>query len=275
MYDLLGLAPGSPIGFLASLGMLRVLVEDRNLEAHLGWRNGHAVIEGVDPDTVIDEIAANMVDRAISSEFNWSDTPRKITPEMYRNACFEMAEDHRALGFMAGWATDAVVRDGFVTVTRMDMTSGQQKLLRELRGLASRITKDHLRSALFGGKYEGQSSFGLDPIAVRSHAHETQAPTKSKAPGKPGLIWLAFEAIPLHPVIPVTPTRANTTGWHNDPKAYVWPIWDSMLCLEEIQMLRTLPIERLPYRAGVTEIWTSHYGSNGKYGMLYPAQRER
>jgi len=276
MNELKGIAAGSPIGFLAALGLLRVLTHDRGLQVRLGWRDGCAVIDGIDSATAIDELMDNMTDRAESPEFTWANSPRKITPEVYRDKCNEMTGDIRALGFMAGWATDAVVREGAVVVTRLDMPSGQQKLLRDLRALTARITRDHLESALLGGDYEGQSSFGLDPIAVRAHAHESQAPTKSKAPGKPGLIWLAFESIPLHPVIPVSATRVQTTGWKmGRDAAYVWPIWDALLTLEEVKLLRTLPIERLPDRPGVREVWVSQYGSSGKYGMLQPAWRER
>jgi len=276
MHDLPGLTAASPIGFLAALGMLRVLASDRNLDVRLGWRNGHAVIDGIAPDRAISELAANMKDRNEAPEFNWADTPRKIPPETYRSACEEMAGDERALGFMAGWATDAILRNEFVAVTRMDMTSGQQKLLRDLRGVAQRVGTDHFRRALLGGAYENQSSFGLDPIAVRSHAHEHEAPTKSSPQGKPGLIWLAFESIPLHPVVPVAPNRAQSTGWRSrSATAYVWPIWEALLTLQEVSLLRALPVDRLSSRPGVTEVWASKYGSSGKYGMFLPSQRER
>jgi len=275
-HDLYGLNAGSPIGFLAALGMLRVLASDCGLEVRIGWRNGHAVIDGIDPDTAIEQLFANMAERAQSPEFNWADTPRKVTPEVYRTACQRMIGDHRALDFMAGWATDAVLREGFIAVTRMDMTSGNQKLLKNLRALASRIKQDHFRSALLGGVYEKQSSFGFDPIAVLSHAHEFQAPTETGAPGKPGLIWLAFESIPLHPVFPVAANRRQTTGWRTIPNAaYVWPIWDMMLTLEEVRLLRSLPVEHLINRSGMTEVWASRYGQNGRYGVLFPAHRER
>jgi len=276
MHDLPGLTAASPIGFLAALGMLRVLVSDRHLEVRLGWRNGHAVMDGIDPEKAISELAANMKGRSEAPEFNWADTPRKIPPETYRSACEEMAEDERALAFMSGWATDAILHKEAVAVTRLDMTSGQQKLLRDLRGVAERITDEHFRYGLMGGGYENQSSFGLDPIAVRSHAHEHKAPTKSSPPGKPGLIWLAFESIPLHPVVPVAPNKAQTTGWRSgSDTAYVWPIWETLLTLQEVSLLRALPVERLSNRPGVTEVWASGYGSSGKYGMLLPSQRER
>lgn len=278
MHDLKGLSYQSPIGYMAALGMLRVLAQDRNLRVRLGWRNGYAVIDGVEPDSAIDELATNMIGRSQSPEFNWTDTPRKVSAEAYRDACDRVKDDHRALSFMAGWGTDAVLRDGFISVSRMDMTSGKQQLLRDLRNLAPRITRSHFSAALMGGDYEEQTSFGLDPVALRAHAHEPKAPTKSPPPGKPGLIWLAFESIPLHPTFPIGPNRATTAGWHRTPGkgiAYVWPVWSGCLTIDEVALLRMMPVERLSERPELTEVWSSHRGENGKYPWLLPSRRER
>lgn len=277
MIELPGLSGASPIGFLAALGMLRVLVEDRGHMARLAWRNGRAALDGMDSaDAILDELTANMVGRAEAIEFTWADATRNATPEQYRLAVERAKGDQRALAFLAGWGTDAVVREGAIANTRFDMTSGRQQLLRDLRGLALTITRQSLEVALLGGAYGAQSSFGLDPITVRFHAHEPQAPTKSDPPGKPGLIWLAFEAIPFHPVVPVSSTRARTTGWRGAPApGYVWSLWNEPLALAEVSLLRVLPIDRLLGRPGVTEIWAARYGTSGKYGMLLPALREQ
>ncbi len=277
MIELPGLSGASPIGFLAALGMLRVLVEDRGRDARLAWRHGRAVLEGLELTDAIDELAANMEGRGDALEFTWADTTRGVTPEQYRKAVAEAGGNRRALAFLAGWGTDAVVREGSIASTRFDMTSGQQKLLRNLRELvAARTNRRSLEIALLGGPYEAQSSFGLDPAAVRFHAHEPQAPTDTKRPGKLGLIWLAFEAIPLHPVLPVSASRTRTAGWRGGAaSAYVWPLWTAFLTLAEVSLLRALPVERLPDRLGVTEIWAARYGASGKYGILLPALRER
>lgn len=277
MIDLPGLVSASPICFMAALGLLRVLSVDQGTDVQLGWRGGHAVLDGIDVETALDLIVANMAGRDTAPEFNWADTPRKTSPEDYRRNCSDMQGDNRALSFMAGWATDAVIHNGAVAVTRMDMTSGQQKLFNVLRNLSGGIKREHIRSALLGGPYESQHSLGLDPIAVRTHAHEAKAPTNTDRPGKPGLIWLAFESIPLHPVVPVRPNRASTTGWrHGSSTGYVWPIWESLLDYFEVGYLRMLPLDNLPQRKGwsVTEIWASMYSKSGRYGVLLPAIRE-
>lgn len=277
MVELTGIVNTSPIGFMAALGLLRVLNADCGLEVRLGWHGSHAVMEGVPAKYLIPLLETHMAGRSAAPEFTWTDSPRKATPAEYREACKSMVGDDRALGFMAGWASDAVIRNGFVSGTRMDMTSGQQKLLKNLRDLAGCMTGQHFERGIFGGAYENQSSFGLDPIAVRAHAYENQAPSKTTPPGKPGLIWLAFESIPLHPVVAIGPNSTNTVGWGRNPTGYYWPVWDGLFNLQEVTYIRTLPVERLSERvgAGFSSVWMSQYGSSGKYGMLLPARRER
>lgn len=150
------------------------------MDVRLGWRNGYAAIDGADPETAVSELITNMDGRSTSPEFSWTDSLRKVSAAYYREACESMKDDSRALGFMADWATDAALYDGYVKTTRMDMTSGQQKLLRHIRQLAANIRKEHIAIALLGGPYERQSFFGLDPATVQSHAHEYRAPTKFK-----------------------------------------------------------------------------------------------
>jgi hypothetical protein len=90
------------------------------------------------------------------------------------------------------------------------------------------------------------------------------------------LIWLAFEAIPFHPVVPVSATRVRTVGWRigGGAMAYVWPLWDKPVTLDEVILLRTLPVEKLVKRPGVTEVWASERRMNGKYPWLCTAKRE-
>ena len=59
------------------LMMLRVLTSDRGHKVRLRWRNGHAVTDGIDPNTAIEELAANMSKRGEAQEFSWADTPKR------------------------------------------------------------------------------------------------------------------------------------------------------------------------------------------------------
>lgn len=99
----------------------------------LAWRNGRAVLAGLEPTDAIEELAANMTGRAEAVGPTWANTTRKIAPEQYRDAVARAGDDRRALAFLAGWGTDAVLHEGNIVGTRMDMTSGNQKLPRDLR----------------------------------------------------------------------------------------------------------------------------------------------
>ena len=84
MVELPGITSRSPIGFLAALGLLRVLAEDRGQQVALGWHDGRAVLEGITREEAIEELAANMAGREKAFEFTWADSTRKIPPETHR-----------------------------------------------------------------------------------------------------------------------------------------------------------------------------------------------
>ena len=187
------------------------------------------------------------------------------------------------LSFLAGFATDAIITDkGFVARSRFDFSSGQQKLMDEFRSLAAALDPSvrrprfslatRIERALLGGPYEEQHTFGWDPAGLMTHAHQPAAPTDSVTPGQRMTIWLAVEGLPLHPIVPIGPRRANTTGFAGS-QAYVWPQWNEPLTLAEVALLRQRPVESLDQLPGVIAIWSSAVTSVGKYGFLRPAAR--
>jgi hypothetical protein len=182
-----GLQVGNPVGFMAALGLLRILNEDHGLEVTLAWQDGHAMLGGIDEDGLLTLLNQHMRGRSRAPEFNFavntgSDRAvpvmhlREIRPEDYQAAAAQMVEDSRALGFLAGFATDTVVNEnGFVARTSFDFSSANQKLAEEFRRLALRLDPDArrgrketpsqtlLQQGLFGGPYVEQHSFGWDP----------------------------------------------------------------------------------------------------------------
>ncbi len=282
MLMLKGLSAASPIGFMAAVGLLRVLAEDCELPVRLGWRNGLAALEGVERETLLEMLTQHMGARHEAYEWNWTPSAKRMLASEYAEACRQAAGDRRALAFLAAFATDtALTEEGFIRSSRLDLTSGRQQLIADLKRVAQGLreaddAKYAFTSALFGGPYERQSSFGWDPVGVRSHAHEARAPAASAPPGKRGLVWLAAEALSLHPVLP-SRGRATTTGCErigDGGQAYYWPVWEeAILELSEVRFLRALDFISLTRRPGVTSVWASDFGSSGKYGMLLPARR--
>lgn len=298
--DLTGLPVASPIGFMAALGLLRVLAQDQHLGVALSWREGRARLHGVQRDEVLAALESHMRGRSeapelqfeVAGEVSAAGTPsdrvkvqhlRTLTPQDYRGAARTCRGDARALAFLAGYGTDAVVNDkGFISRTRFDFTSGQQRLVDELRKLAElldprarrprRPFRVRAECALFGGPYEEQHTLGWDPAALMTHAHQPSAPSDSATPGQPMTVWLAAESLPLHPVLPVSARRAQTTGFALG-RAYVWPEWQEPLTLPEVALLRSRPVDGLHGIPGVSAVWRSDVTSVGKYGFFRPAAR--
>lgn len=290
-----GVAIASPIGFMAALGLMRVLGEDCGLSPRLGWEQGKAQLSGIDADTVQHALLAHMQGRSEAPEFNFSVGQgrssqrvkhlREIRPDEYRAAVQSMQGDTRALGFMAGFGTDAVVSEkGFIARTAFDFSSANQKLAEEFRRLALRLdprlkpprgkpsSEALLHAALYGGPYAEQHSFGWDPATLMSHAHQAQAPTHSPTPAQPWLVWLAVECLPWHPVLPVDAQRTQTVGWRRS-QAYCWPEWRVALSAAEVRLLRSRPVSTLGDLVGVTAVWQSARTGVGKFGFFAPAAR--
>lgn len=295
LVELTGLSIGSPIGCMAALGLLRVCAQDHGLDVRLSWSQSHARLHGIGAGPLAQLLAGHMRGRSAAPEFNFEASDEKgrrgpvmhlrsIAPADYRAAA-AFRGNERALGFLAGFATDAVVNDkGFVARTQLDFSSGQQKLAGEFRALAAALDPalprprlplaTRIERALFGGPYEVQHTFGWDPASLMAHAHLPAAPTDSATPGQPMAVWLAVEALPLHPVMPVAPRRARTAGF-GVTRAYVWPQWSEPLTLAETALLRQRPVESLERLPGVSAVWASAVTSVGKYGFLRPAARTR
>jgi hypothetical protein len=294
--ELTGMPISSPIGFMAALGLLRVCAQDCGRDVRLSWSPSHARLHGLAACSLVQLLAEHMLGRSKAPEFNFEVCDekgkrgpvmhlRKIAPADYRAAVAAFRGNDRALGFLAGFATDAVVnKEGFVARSKLDFSSGQQKLASEFRALAAALDPGRrsaqvslatrIARALFGGPYEKQHTFGWDPASLMAHAHLAAAPTNSATPGQPMAVWLGVEALPLHPVVAVGPRRARTVGFHGT-QAYVWPQWAEPLTLVEVARLRQRPVESLEQLPGVMAVWASAVTSVGKYGFLRPATRTR
>jgi hypothetical protein len=290
-----GLQIASPIGFMAALGLMRVLHEDHGIKPRLAWTGGCAELLGLGRAELGEVLVDHMRGRSTAPEFNFdvvigtSPAPvkhlREIRPPEFSAAARSFQSDPRALAFLAGFATDAVVNEkGFVARTGFDFSSANQKLAEEFRRLARRLDPDSrvprgqpgtatlLENGLFGGPYVEQHSFGWDPATLMSHAHEPQAPTHAPTPGQPWLVWLAVESLAWHPVLPISAARAQTAGWAGG-RAYHWPEWRPPLTAPEVRMLRARPLETLPSLPGVHACWSSQRTGVGKFGFFQPAAR--
>lgn len=288
MIELEGIPGTTPIGYMAALGLLRVLGEDQGLDVRLSWNHATPRLHGLDDrEMLVEALTDHMQGRHTAYEWNWAKTAKGIMPDTFARACREANEQaerpERALMFLAAWGTDTCVTDdGLIRYTRLDMTSGQQRLIANLRSVAAALEdlqtgRKAFHSALFGGPYEDQSSFGWDPSTIRQHAHEPRAPTKLKPAGKSGWIWLAAESLAWHPVLPQG-DRARTTGCEpleGHGMSYFWGLWsvNTELGPDEARFLRSLDFHGLSCRSGIASLWSSAFDKSGNYTILLPASR--
>lgn len=292
--DLTGLSITSPLGFMAALGLLRVCVQDHGEAAELSWGATSARLHGVPKARLTELLHEHMRGRSLSPEFNLPVRTEKSQAEPflhlreipradYRAAAQQWKDDKRAVGFLAGYACDAVINDkGYVARTQFDFSSARQCLALEFRRLAEMLSPDERRPAvaletriqraLDGGPYEDQHTFGWDPATLLTHAHQAISPSASATPGQPMTVWLAVESLPFHPVVPISPTRCATTGFVGT-KGYAWPQWSTALNLAEVRLLRQRDPGTLGALPDLAALWSAGITSVGKFRFFLPATR--
>jgi hypothetical protein len=256
-----------PLGFLAALGLLRLLTEDARLQARMAFPDGVAVLEStLDRGELIDELGKRIAGRAGALELEFDDLKESLPAwgALLRQARDRGADD-RALRFFGAYATDlATARDGETTKpTALYMTAGQQlfvKLGRLLtEGLAHAAVAarskrkgkplsfpSEVAEALFGPwRYpDDQHPLGWDPWAERLYAYQAVAPTTDRR-GKStrAVVWLAYEALPLFPVFASSVGRWGSVGLQTtafvrtDETRFVWPVWTPFAGIGAIRSL--------------------------------------
>ncbi len=164
-----------------------------------------------------------------------------------------------AADFVAAFGCDSVEspdRKGQIqdTALRTMSGTGHQHFLKTMRDLAEKVDRDKLRESLFGtwGRKDPQLSLRWDPEDDRRYALRAKNPSddkvsakgqKSGAPTEWGANRLAFEALPLFPVMPVS-YGVQTTGFsgtRSRDTAWTWPIWDAPIPLDTARSLLALP----------------------------------
>ena len=275
-----GLDGANPLAFLAALGALRGLTVARpRSSVRLAWTlrdawrpciqmGGGAPAEG----DVLDGLEA-FTEMRPGHEFLGIDDNLTIPADRFRAHALDAAAAASAdLGgragadFIAAFGCDGVSRPGFQNRGRVQDTAlrtmsgtGHQDFLRTMRGLAERVDRDRLRRSLFGPweRRDPQLSLRWDPEEDRRYALRWRNPSNDKvsvrgqgsgAPTEWGANRLAYEALPLFPVMPLG-RSVQTTGFSGTGRSatrWTWPIWDvpagldvvrSLLSLRELQEL--------------------------------------
>jgi hypothetical protein len=303
-HELTGLDPSNPLGFLAALGLLKVLCwHARRDEApptlhFAGSGIGFPVLSTpLSLNEVRDAVLADAVAegncRALQLAYD-KDGLRvahtapgavrdlKPTPAEARAFLDWMSRSEpRSAGMAAGYFSElAHANDGRTKPTALHFTSGQQPFLGMLDELRLGITGDDIDEAL-KGPWQGKSrlpSMSWDSSATRYYALRATDPSPEKRGSVPAANWLAFQALSFFPVAASRGrlrTTAVTGSWKTS--TFVWPLWAEPLPSRVIASLVRTNVSGMTRHErvalGITHVLSSSIQRSdpGGYGSFAPA----
>lgn len=305
-----GLDGSNPLGFLAALGVLRVLSERDGdpTPPRLAWRN-----EGLWRPLLATTLGPDELEQALVEDTrSWCDDPAlelryakqdgagklahdlKPSPARFRQYLAELlaiddGRRERALAYAASFATEvAKDNNGNVKPTSLHFTAGQQEflamvsqLLQGSKGVPG-VTQEDFREALWGPwRYERPLPvLGWDSTASRDYALRASDPSKDKKTGVPGAEWLGFRGLAFLPTAPAG-GRVITPGCYGGWKDgyFQWPLWTVPLTAEVARSLLgrgdlddISSAQRAALGIGVVLRSAIRRSDQGGYGSFAPAQ---
>jgi hypothetical protein len=280
-----------PLGFLAALGVLRIVSRD-DTAARLRWlQDGSwsAAVSTTEPLDLVEVIFADLerwrlghpaVEFAVNADRKIQDL--KHPPEDFRALMLRLAQEPESAEFAASYATGvAVDGSGQTKPTSFHFTAGQQRFMDAVLDLRAGVSREDLEEALYGpwiGRV-GPKDMRWKAASDRSRALLSFDPSKEKSSTVAGAAWLAFHAMPHFPVVPVG-LRAITTGFTGRGKneQFTWPVWSAPLNVCEVRVLLGLAdLARIGAwerkRRGITQIFRSEVSRNPQgYGNFTASQ---
>lgn len=255
-----GLDGSNPLAFLAALGTLRgltIALPGRRFRLSWKlrdtWRPCLYVGDGVlDEKEVLDGLESFIEMRPGHEALEIADNLPIPLGDFRRHACSAAkiaftCPDKRAEGdFIAAFGSDVFAdRQGRVQDTALRAVgTGQTRFIKTMRDLAEKVGRDKLQQCLFS-QWERQDprlSLRWDPDDDRRYALRSKAPTSEVTQTEWGANRLAYEALPLFPVMPIG-RSARTTGFSGSNRRdtfWTWPIWDVPADLDTVRSLLAL-----------------------------------
>jgi hypothetical protein len=241
-----GVDGSNPLGFLAALGLLRVVPG-----AKLGFSGDgsfRAFVDGLDKESDLATIVAGDAKAGANESAPWRFTyvkaatkkqgPQEVAdlkppPDDFKRflaTCIDawLTGDDEAVAYAAAYATDiAVDSKGNTKPTAFHFTAAQQTFLGAVDGIQASVTQEWIETSLFKGHGERPgSNLRWDPGAERNWALMANNPGGDGTFVDAPLEWLAFRGLPLLPTFP-RGTRVMTTGvvGRGDDMTFTWPLW--------------------------------------------------
>lgn len=240
-----GLDGTNPLGFLASVGLLRVAAM-RFEAARLGFLDDGSYrpfLEGIAlplEDIVADDAAAGAGAQPWRLSYGKVEKrgekmveDLKAPPDAFRTFLLAgidlwLKGNPEAVAFAAAFGTStAVDGKGNTKPTAFHFTAANQQFLGAMEATRARVDLTWSREALFrrdasrpGGNVR------WDPTSERNYALMADDPTSEGTNVNAPLEWLAFRALPFFPTLP-DKSRVQTTAvsGRGDDAGFTWPLW--------------------------------------------------
>ncbi len=259
------------IGVMAAYGLLRVL-HNRGLGVRLGWDEVslQAQIYGIDRAGLLEALEDHMRGRDQSPELHWWDSLKKVPVEEYRDRMRHA--DREAQAWFAAFLCET--GDKWAASTVFDLTAGKLKFFPALRNIAGHIAakgREVWDEVLFGSwRYDDDfASFGWNPTELKDAASYAgnKAPTNGAHRSVVGANWLAYESLPLWPMLGSRTIGQTRRGWS-------WAICTGPLSLEALAALNLAApaLSDAQCRAMKLQRWKADIYRNGAMGYLGPAR---
>lgn len=243
-----GLHGSSPLGFMASVGLLRLLDRRVGGAARLGFTDDGAIHAwiGCDPGLDIADLVAKDAAAAAGPQ-PWRLEYPKVEKKGVKNVAdlkpppdvflkflalaigeWSAGRPERA-DYAAAYGTD-VALDGKQNTkpTAFHFTAANQQFLGTVEEIRRVVTKDWIeRSLHLPAQTMSGPNLRWDPDAERSRALMAVNPNDDGTVVNAPLEWLAFRSLPAFPCVPIGNriVTCGVTGRRQDELAFHWPLW--------------------------------------------------
>lgn len=274
---LVGINGSNPLGFLAGLGLLRIVPN-----AKLGFSEDgsfRAFLEEIEGgESELAKLVAADAQAAASPSAPWRFTymkaaTKKQGPQIVADlkpppndfkkflaTCVEawVNGNGESAAYASAYATDvAVDSKGNTKPTAFHFTAANQTFLGAVEGIRSAVSQEWVETSLFSGHGERPGgNLRWDPGAERNWALMANNPNEDGTRVDAPLEWLAFRGLPLLPTFP-RGSRIATTGveGRGDDMKFTWPLWSD-------------PITLATARSALQVDWTGRSQERGARGIF-------
>jgi hypothetical protein len=243
-----GLNGSNPLGFMASVGLLR-LVGQHCARARLGFTEDGASRAWIECDSsldIVDIVSADATEAADPQPWRleYDKTEKKgikqvadlkAPPEKFvaflASAISQWVEGRpERAEYAAAYGTDVAVDGNKNTKpTALHFTAANQQFLGAVEEIREKVTRDWVEESLSDRpeKTKPGSNLRWDPDAERSRALMGVNPIDESTVVNAPLEWLAFRALPAFYCVPVGDriVTCGVTGRRQDALRFHWPLW--------------------------------------------------